>query len=139
MKYVQYINSLIKDQNSNIDPNKRPSNDQGIEISENLKNTQKSFSVSGIYDPEENNFNLDMWSNSEGTRIKDTIDRIDKINLSSFADEMFTSTILTNSYLPFNNMTEEEFCGICFTKHRDCIIIVGIIGLLVCHCKKRFF
>ena len=102
-------NSLIKDQNSNIDPNKRPSNDQGIEISENLKNTQKSFSVSGIYDPEENNFNLDMWSNSEGTRIKDTIDRIDKINLSSFADEMFTSTILTNSYLPFNNMTEEEF------------------------------
>ena len=50
-----------------------------------------------------------MWSNSEGTRIKDTIERIDKIKLSSFADEIFTNTILTNSFLPFNNMTEEEF------------------------------
>ena len=97
------------DQIISIDPNKRSSNQQSIEISENLKDTQKSFAVSGIYDPEENNFNLDMWSNSEGTRIKDTIERIDKIKLSSFADEIFTNTILTNSFLPFNNMTEEEF------------------------------
>ncbi len=92
-----------------IDLNNTTSNEIEIEISEEIKNTEKPFPVSGIYDPEENDFKLDMWSNSEGTKIKDTVDRIDKIKLSDFAEEMFINTILTNSYLPEKNMTEDEF------------------------------
>ena len=92
-----------------IDLNNTASNEIEIEISEEIKNTEKPFPVSGIYDPEENDFKLDMWSNSEGTKIKDTVDRIDKIKLSDFAEEMFINTILTNSYLPEKNMTEDEF------------------------------
>ncbi len=100
---------ISEDNKIKIDLNSNLSNETEIEISEKLKNTQESFAVSGIYDPEENNFKLDMWSNSEGTKIKDTIDRIDKIKLSSFAEEMFVNTILTNSFLPESNMTEDDF------------------------------
>ena len=72
-----------------------------LEISKNL--------VYGIFDPEENNLSLNMWINSEGTRVKDTIDRINKIKLSSFAEEIFTNTLFTISKLPNRNMTNREF------------------------------
>jgi len=66
-------------------------------------------SIFGIYEPNENNLTLDMWSNSEGTRIKDTIERINKIQLSSFAEKVFENTLFTISRLPEQNMTDEEF------------------------------
>ena len=49
-----------------------------------------------------------MWVNSEGTRVKDTIERINKIKLSSFAEEIFINTFY-NFKLPNQNMTDEEF------------------------------
>ena len=110
-KIINKNSPTSKENNISINLNKNTSNESKIEISEEIKNTQESFAVSGIYDPEENNFNLNMWSNSEGTKIKDTIERIDKIKLSSFAEEMFVNTILTNSFLPESNMTEKEFLG----------------------------
>ena len=65
--------------------------------------------VYGIFDPDENNLTLDMWVNSEGTRVKDTIERINKIKLSSFAEEIFINTLFTISKLPNQNMTDAEF------------------------------
>jgi hypothetical protein len=50
-----------------------------------------------------------MWVNSEGTRVKDTIERIEKIKLSSFSEELLINTLFTISYLPGRNMTDEEF------------------------------
>ncbi|MDA9092071.1 hypothetical protein N9J56_02140 [Pelagibacteraceae bacterium] len=65
--------------------------------------------VYGIFDPEENNLTLDMWVNSEGTRVKDTIERINKIKLSSFAEDIITNTLFTISKLPNKNMSDAEF------------------------------
>ena len=65
--------------------------------------------VYGIFDPEENNLTIDMWANSEGTRIKDTIERINKIKLSSFAEQILVKTLFTISKLPNQNMTDKEF------------------------------
>ena len=76
-------------------------NTNNLEIGKNL--------IYGIFDPEENNLTLDMWANSEGTRVKDTIERINKIKLSSFAEEIFVNTLFTISNLPKQNMTDEEF------------------------------
>jgi len=76
-------------------------NTNNLEIGKNL--------IYGIFDPEENNLTLDMWANSEGTRVKDTIERINKIKLSSFAEEIFVNTLFTISNLPQQNMTDEEF------------------------------
>ena len=66
-------------------------------------------SVYGIFDPEENNLTLDMWANSEGTSVKDTIERVNKIKLSSFAEEILTKTLFTVARPPNQNMTDVEF------------------------------
>ena len=69
----------------------------------------KSKTIYGLFEPTENNLMLDMWVNSEGTRVKDTIERINKIKLSSFSEEIFINTLFTLAYLPGQNMTDEEF------------------------------
>ena len=62
-------------------------NSNTLDVSNNL--------IYGIFDPAQNNLTIDMWVNSEGTRVKDTIDRINKIKLSSFSEEVFTNTLFT--------------------------------------------
>ena len=98
--------SLNKKKESKININPRKTNN--IEINSNNLEINKSL-ISGLYDPNEKNLTLDMWVNSEGTRVKDTIERINKIKLSSFAEEIFLDTLLTISNLPDRNMTNEEF------------------------------
>ena len=80
------------------------------EIEVSSKNLTISINpIYGIYDPSENNLTLDMWLNSEGTRVKDTIDRINKIKLSSFSEELFINTLFTIAKLPSQNMTDKQF------------------------------
>jgi len=79
-----------------------------IEVNTDISEIKKNL-IYGIYDPDENNLSLDMWVNSEGTRIKDTIERINKTKLSSFAEELFISTLFTISKIPNQNMTDIEF------------------------------
>ena len=79
-----------------------------IEVNADLSKINKNL-VYGIFDPNENNLTLDMWVKSEGTKVKDTIERINKITLSSFAEEIFINTLFTISKLPNQNMTGKEF------------------------------
>ena len=88
--------------------NINPKLSKEIEVNTEVSDVNKNL-VYGIFDPDENNLTLDMWVNSEGTKIKDTIERINKIKLSSFAEEIFINTLFTISKLPDRNMTEEEF------------------------------
>ena len=77
-----------------------------ISESENVENSSPLF---GIYDPEENNFNLNMWSKTDGNKIKTIFGRINKISLSNSAEDFFINTIMTYSYLPEKNMSDDEF------------------------------
>jgi len=79
-----------------------------IDVNTTISEINKNL-IYGIYDPDENNLTLDMWVNSEGTRIKDTIERINKIKLSSFSEELFVNTLFTISKIPNQNMTDIEF------------------------------
>ena len=65
--------------------------------------------VSGIYDPQENGLNIDMWSNSKGERIKTLFNKINLMNLSSDANEILEIALLTNSYFPKDDISIEEF------------------------------
>ena len=65
--------------------------------------------VSGIYDPQKNGLNIDMWSNSNGERIKALFNKINLMNLSSDANEILEIALLTNSYFPKDNISIEEF------------------------------
>ena len=42
--------------------------------------------IFGIYDPEENDFNLNMWSQKDAQNVRSSISRINKLNLSNTAD-----------------------------------------------------
>ena len=97
---------FLKKPVSNININIKPQKE--IEINTGASEISKNL-VYGIFDPDENNLNLNMWVNSEGTRVKDTIERINKINLSTFAEEIFINTLFTISKLPDQNMTDMEF------------------------------
>ena len=100
------ISKKPKKTESKIKINSEPPKE--IDINSNPSNVSNNL-IYGIFDPEENNLTIDMWVNSEGTRIKDTIERIDKIKLSSFSEKIFINTLFTVSKLPNQNMTDEEF------------------------------
>jgi len=78
-------------------------------IVESLNSSQEEAKLYGIYDPEKNNLDLNMWINTDGKEIKNVFKRINKIKLSNSAEELFLNTIMTYSYSSNTNMTEEEF------------------------------
>ena len=99
-------------------------NDQNDEINIDLKNSEKNttiniidsnilekekVSIVGLYDPEENGLNIDMWSNSNGNEIKLILQKLNRVDISKDADQILNIALLTNSYFPKANITEEEF------------------------------
>ena len=74
--------------------------------------TDNEQSVIGIFDPEENNFNLNMWVNSDGEEIKKILKRINKLKLSRTSEDLLFRVLFTNSYSPKNNLSTEEFTKI---------------------------
>ena len=85
--------------------------DQKIKIEDGLLNEKSKTKVFGIYDPEDNNFDLNMWSASKATDIKSSLKRIEKIKLSNTANKILEKILLSFSYPP-NGMEEEEFAEI---------------------------
>ena len=69
-------------------------------------------SVIGIFDPEENNFNLNMWSSTDGNEIKKVFNRINKLKLSKISEDLLFQVLFTNAYPPKNNLNSEEFLKI---------------------------
>ena len=70
---------------------------------------QSKINIVGLYDPEDNELSIDMWSNSNGNEIKLILNKLNKTNLSKDAKEILDIALLTNSYFPIYNITEEEF------------------------------
>ena len=66
-------------------------------------------SVIGICDPEENNFNLSMWSETDGQEIKKVLKRIEKLKLSKVSEELLFQVLFTNAYPPKINLNSDEF------------------------------
>ncbi len=69
-------------------------------------------SVIGIFDPEENNFNLNMWSNTDGEDIKKILKRINKLKLSKLSEDLLFQVLFTNAYPPKKNLNSKEFLKI---------------------------
>ena len=83
-----------------------------IETTENLKKENldpETIKLAGLYDPEENGLSIDMWLNSDGNEIKSIFEKINKIKLSKDAKYILNIILLTNSYFPIENISEEKF------------------------------
>ncbi len=82
-----------------------------IEINEQtIEDTDRS--VIGIFDPEDNNFSLQMWSQSDGNEIKKILKRINNLKLSGLSDDLLFQVLFTNAYPPKKNLNGEEFLKI---------------------------
>ena len=82
-----------------------------IKIDEN-QIEERGSSIIGIFDPEENNFNLNMWSQTDGEDIKKILKRIDKLKLSKLSEDLLFQVLFTNAYSPKKNLNDEEFLKI---------------------------
>ena len=65
--------------------------------------------LAGLYDPEDNGLAIDMWTNSDGKNIKKILDTLKYKNLSEFSERVLDIALLTNSYIPNNNISSSEF------------------------------
>ena len=80
-----------------------------FKIQEDETLLSKKIEISGLYDPVENGLTIDMWSNSNGAQILDLLNKIQGIKLSNDAKEILKISLLTNSYFPKQNISNEQF------------------------------
>jgi len=92
-----------------IDFSKEDKNLGTIKITDDKNNTDNQIELAGLYDPGKNDLSLTMWSNTDGTSIKDTLKRVTKIQLSDFSEKLFIHTIFTYSFPPEKNLSKDEF------------------------------
>jgi hypothetical protein len=71
--------------------------------------TLDSSKIVGLYDPEENGLDINMWSKSNGDQILNIFKRINKMNLSKDASEILNILLLTNAHYPEINISKEQF------------------------------
>ena len=74
-----------------------------------LKLKQDDQKIVGLFDPEKNNFDLSMWSSSDGEDVKKVFGRINKLKLSRFSEDLLFNLLFTNSYPPKKNLNSSEF------------------------------
>ena len=82
-------------------------NTGSIELDENL--ISKEVKIVGLYDPAEHGLTIDMWTNSDGQKLKNLFNSLEKVNLSNDALEIMEVSLLTNAHYPNQNITENEF------------------------------
>ncbi len=68
--------------------------------------------IIGLYDPQDYNLKIDMWSNSNGDQLKYLFSNIAKLQLSEDASDLMNVLLLTNSYVPKKNISEQEFLNL---------------------------
>ena len=86
-------------------------NTESGNISE-LELDQYEQTIIGLFDPKDNNFDIGMWLDTDGSDIKSIFKRIDKLKLSEFSEDLLFKVLFTNAYPPKKNLTSAEFLKI---------------------------
>ena len=86
-------------------------NTESENISE-LELDRHEQTIIGLFDPKDNNFDIGMWLDTDGSDIKSLFKRIDKLQLSEFSEDLLFKVLFTNAYPPKKNMTSAEFLKI---------------------------
>ena len=82
--------------------------DTEIKIEEGTNKTSDQANIFGVYDPEDFDFNLNMWSSTKAEDVRASLKRIKKIKLSKTSEEILENVLLSFSYPP-DGMNEKEF------------------------------
>ena len=105
-------NSLENTENINANDNTQITNtavlNNNIQIDSEISEETKNIKIFGIFDPADNDFDLNMWSQTDADNVRSSMKRINKIKLSNTATKLFESTILSIASPP-RGMEEKEF------------------------------
>ena len=85
--------------------------DQNIKIEDGPILEKVENKIYGIYDPEENDFDLNMWASTKAEDIQASLKRLNKIKLSKTANLILERVLLSFAYAP-NGMKEEDFANL---------------------------
>ena len=66
----------------------------------------------GLFDPESNSLDMNIWIESDGKDIKQVLTRIAKLNLSVFSEDLLFNILFTSAYPPKKNLSSDEFLDI---------------------------
>ena len=102
----------INNSSSEISIYKKDSSDETLGIIQDTSLDSKMIKITGLYDPEDYDLDINMWSNSDGYQLKNLFNRIAKIDLSEDASELMNISILINAHYPRKNITEKEFLNL---------------------------
>ena len=83
--------------------------DDELSIEEDQALASNKIKIVGLYDPEENGLDINMWSNSNGDQILNIFNRLNKMNLSKDASEILDILLLTNAHYPETNISKDQF------------------------------
>ena len=82
-----------------------------VKIENEILESSQDANIFGIYDPAENDFNLNMWSKTSAEDVRSSMKRINKIKLSNLSKEIFTKTLFSFAYPP-QGMDDKEFINL---------------------------
>ena len=86
-------------------------NNQKIKIEKNLINSNEEDKIFGLYDPETNDLDLNMWSSTSAEDVRASLKRLKKINLSKTSNDILENVLLSYSFPP-QGMVEREFTSL---------------------------
>ena len=114
---IKKKSSIIKPENNTSSQTinskifKKSQTNNNIKIEDEILKSSEKIKIFGIYDPAENNFDLNMWTQTEAENVRSSIKRINKIQLSNTATKLFENTILSFAYPP-KGMKEKELVNL---------------------------
>ncbi len=107
---IQTNNESKTDENSNSIIKSLNKNDN-IKIEGEPINLNEEEKIFGLYDPADNNFDLNMWSSTSAEDVRASIKRLKKIKLSKTSNDIFQNVLLSYSFPP-KGMNEKEFTSL---------------------------
>ncbi len=127
---IKIDSSLSETENKKIKINSGITND--IKVSEE-NFTEKNNLVVGIYDPGKYGFELDMWKKSDGKKIYELKKKINSMNLSNDASDIYKKILLTNTFPPKSNLDKKKF----FDLKSEWLIKNGDLNLIIEYVTKN--
>ena len=91
---ISSVNTQSANQNSVYELQK---NKQMDKIKLDKEFASNEINIVGLYDPSEYGLSMDMWSNSDGKKLKNLFQKINKFNLSEDASDIMHISLLTNA------------------------------------------
>ena len=108
---VEFESNTLNDNKKPL-PNISYSNTNLVNIEQEDKIESNRIKLVGLYDPAENDLNLNMWELSDGEKIIKIVKKIQSMKLSNDAKNIYKKLILTNAFPPETNIDLDEFIGL---------------------------